>query len=265
MLHYEGTAKAVVTGERTLYVAWQDKSTCRRWFPVARLDVDSEGAEFRFRYTIGAQLAKNEGYFAEFFEFPHLEADYVSDTLFPFFRNRVIARNRSDRLDYLGNLDLTADADPFEILSVNGGTRVTDSFEVFPMLRKGEDGTFSCRFLLHGWRFVTERARSRIDRLIRGEELTLSLDENNPVDELAIGIYPQDNDEKDKVRIGWTPRYLVTDLATVMREDPNALSARVARLNPQPAPSKQRLLIELSGNWGTHTPMSDPALKQLVP
>lgn len=265
MLRYEGTAKAVVTGERTLYVAWQDKATCRLWFPVGRLDVDLEGTEFRFRYTIGAQLAKNEGYFAEFFEFPHLEADYVSDTLFPFFRNRVIARNRSDRLDYLGNLDLTADADPFEILSVNGGTRVTDSFEVFPMLRKGEDGTFSCRFLLHGWRFVTERARSRIDRLIRGEELTLSLDENNPVDELAIGIYTQGNDEEARIRIGWTPRFLVRDLATVMREDPNALSARVARLNPQPAPSKQRLLIELSGNWGTHTPMSDPALKPLVP
>lgn len=254
-----------MTGARTLYVAWQDESTSRLWFPVARLDVDSEGAEFRFRYTIGAKLARNEGYFAEFLEFPHLEADYVSDTLFPFFRNRVIAPNRSDRLDYLGHLDLTADAGAFEILSVNGGTRVTDTFEVFPMLSKGEDGTFCCRFLLHGWRYVTERARSRIDRLIRGEELTLSLDENNPVDELAIGIYGQGGDEEARVRIGSTPRYLVRDLATVMREDPNALSARVARLNPQPAPLTQRLLIELSGNWGTHTPMSDSALKPLVP
>ena len=250
---------------RTLYVAWQDESTSRLWFPVARLDVDSEGAEFRFRYTIGAKLAKNESYFAEFFEFPHLEADYVSDTLFPFFRNRVIAPTRSDRPDYLRHLGLSDDADPFEILSVNGGTRVTDSFEVFPMLSKGEDGTFSCRFLLHGWRFVTEQARSRIDRLIQGEELTLSLDEENPVDELAIGIYAQGNDEEARVKIGWTPRYLVKDLATVMREDPNALSVRVARLNPLPAPLTQRLLIELSGNWGTHTPMSDPALKLLVP
>lgn len=265
MLCNEGTAKAVVTGERTLYVAWQDKSTCRLWFPVGRLDVDLEGTEFRFRYTMGANLAKKERYFTQFHEFPSLEADYVSDTLFPFFRNRVIAPNRSDRLDYLGNLDLTADAGAFEILSVNGGTRMTDSFEVFPMLSKGEDGTFSCRCLLHGWRYVTERARSRIDRLVQGEELTLSLDEENPVDELAIGIYAQDNDEKDRVRIGWTPRYLVRDLATVMREDPNALSARVARLNPLPAPLKQRLLIELNGNWGSHTPMSDPDLQPLVP
>ena len=265
MLCHEGAARAVVTGERTLFVAWQDRATTRLWFPVGRLDVDGDGTKFRFRYTVGARLAKKERYFAEFHEFPNLEADYVSDRLFAFFRNRIIAPNRSDRPDYLRNLDLSDDAGPFEILSVNGGSRVTDSFEVFPALKKGENGTFSCRFFLHGWRYVTERARSRIDRLMQGEELTLLLDEENPVDEVAIGIYPQDNDEKDKVRIGWTPRYLVTDLATVMREDPNALSARVARLNPQPAPSKQRLLIELSGNWGAHTPMSDPALKPLVP
>jgi len=254
-----------VTGETTLYVAWQDKSTSRLWFPVGRLDVDPDSPEFRFRYTMGAKLAKKERCFVEFLEFPSLEADYVSDTLFAFFWNRVIAPTRSDRLDYLGHLGLTADAKPFEVLSVNGGTRVTDSFEVFPMLKKGEDGTFSCRFFLHGWRYVTESARLRTDRLMQGEELTLSLDEENPVDKPAVAICASENGRNDAVRIGWTPRYLVRDLAAVMTKSPNALSARVARLNPLPAPSTQRLLIELSGNWGTHTPMSDPALKPLVP
>ena len=128
------------------------------------------------------------------------------------------------------------------------------------MLGKGDDGTFSCRFFLHGRRHVTEQARLRTDRLEQSEELNLSLDENNPVDRPAIEIRTRDN-----VRIGWTPRYLVKDLAVVMKNAPDALHARVARLNPVPAPFTQRLLIELRGNWGTHTPMSDPDLIPLVP
>ena len=249
-----------MTREKTLFVAWQDMGKNRLWFPVGRLDIDINGTEFRFRYTEGAKRAKKKMCFSEFHQFPSLETVYTSDTLFPFFRNRIIAPNRPDRLNYLGVLDLGADAGPYEILSVNGGTRVTDPFEVFPILRKGDDGTFSCRFFLHGRRHVTEQARLRTDRLVQGEELNLSLDENNPVDKPAIEIRTHDSE-----RIGWTPRYLVKDLAAVMIEDPKALHARVARLNPVPAPSTQRLLIELRGNWGTHTPMSDPDLIPLVP
>lgn len=265
MLQCDGVAKALVTGERTLYVAWQDKATSRLWFPVGRLDVDMDRDRFCFRYTRGAKRAKKEMQFAEFHEFPNLETPYRSGMLFAFFRNRIIARNRADRLHYLGNLDLDPDADPFEILSVNGGSRVTDSFEVFPKLTKSGDGTFSCRFFLHGWRYVSEQARSRTDRLAQGEELDLSLDENNPVDKPAIAVCARENEDQDGVRIGWTPRYLVRDLAAVLSKDPHSLHARVARLNPVPAPSTQRLLIELRGNWGTHTPMSDPDLIPLVP
>ena len=254
-----------MTHEQTLFVAWQDKATSRLWFPVGRLDVDGDSTEFRFRYTRGAERAKKEMYFVEFHEFPNLETAYISDTLFAFFRNRIIAPNRPDRLNYLGNLDLDSDADPFEILSVNGGSRVTDSYEVFPMLRKGDDGTFSCRFFLHGWRYVTEEARLRTDRLVQNEELDLSLDETNPVDKLAIAIRAREGGDQNGVRIGWTPRYLVKDLAVVMKNAPDTLFARVARLNPVPAPSTQRLLIELRGNWGTHTPMGDPDLIPLVP
>lgn len=249
-----------MTREQTLFVAWQDNGKSRRWFPVGRLDVDVDGVGFRFRYTKGANRAKEQMCFSEFHQFPHLETAYASDTLFPFFQNRIIAPNRPDRLKFLGVLDLGSDAGPFEILSVNGGTRVTDSFEVFPMLRKGDDGTFSCRFFLRGRRHVTEQARLRTDLLEQSEELNLSLDESNPVDKPAIEIRTRDN-----VRIGWTPRYLVRDLAAVLSNDPHALRARVARLNPVPAPSTNRLLIELRGNWGTHSPMSDPDLIPLVP
>ena len=249
-----------MTRERTLFVAWQHNGSGRLWFPVGRLDVDVDDVGFRFRYTKGASRAKKTMCFAEFHQFPNLEIAYTSDALFPFFRNRIIAPNRPDRLNYLDVLDLGADAGPYEILSVNGGTRVTDSYEVFPMLSKGDDGSFSCRFFPRGRRHVTEQARLRTDRLGQSEGLNLSIDQSNPVDEPAIEIRTRDN-----VRIGWTPRYLVRDLAAVLSQDPHSLHARVARLNPVPAPSRRRLLIELNGNWVSHTPMRDPDLIPLVP
>lgn len=254
-----------MTREKTLFVAWQRKDTRRLWFPVGRLDVDVNGTGFRFRYTEGARRAKKATHFVELHQFPNLETAYTSDYLFAFFQNRIIAPSRPDRLTYLGALDLGSDAGPYEILSVSGGTRVTDPFEVFPMLGKSADGTFSCRFFLRGRMYVTEEALSRIDRLVQNEALDISLDENNSIDDLAIAIRASENGDPSGLRIGWTPRYLVRDLAAVLSKDPHSLRARVARLNPVPAPSTQRLLIELRGNWGTHTPMSDPDLVPLVP
>ena len=69
--------------------------------------------------------------------FPELDREYRSPELFALFRNRVMAKGRPDRMDYLSSLDLPEDASPSEILSVNGGTRVTDTYEVFPKLEKG--------------------------------------------------------------------------------------------------------------------------------
>lgn len=73
---------------------------------------------------------------------------------FRLFQNRVINRARSDREHRLKSLDLDQAADPIDILARSGGRRVTDDYQVFPKLVKGPDGSFSCRFFLHGWRHV---------------------------------------------------------------------------------------------------------------
>ena len=73
-------------------------------------------------------------------EFPDLNEDYQSAELFPLFQNRVMNRARPDITDYLHSLDLTEEADPIEILSTNGGHRVTDSYEVFQRSRKTTPG-----------------------------------------------------------------------------------------------------------------------------
>ena len=117
-------------------------------------------------------------------------------------------------------------ADPVEILSVSGGSRVTDAYEVFPKLVKHEDGSFTCRFFLHGWRHVNQSAHERIDRLTKWDELYVTLELTNPATGLAVQIQTTDYH-----MIGWTPRYLVTDLVAAMAESPK-YSARVVRVNP---------------------------------
>jgi hypothetical protein len=243
---------------RTLFLAWQGKQT-RQWFPVGRLDVSPENLYYSFRYTGGAKRAVQEAAFPLLMEFPDLHGAYQSLELFPVFQNRVMNRARPDFADYLRCLDLPEGADPFEILSVNGGYRVTDAYEVFPKLVKHADGRFACRFFLHGWRHVNASAQDRIDRLTPAEELYVTLELTNPATRLAVQVQTTDYS-----MIGWTPRYLVQDLVSAMAESPT-YSARVVRINPQPAPSKQRVLIEMRGCWDKHEPMSSQDFQPLVP
>lgn len=243
---------------KTLFLAWQDaRKESRRWFPIGRLDV--ERAHYRFRYIGGAKTAESQAGFVPLPDFPGMEQDYRSMELFPLFRNRVIAKGRPDRGAYLQNLDLPVDADPAEILSVNGGARVTDAFEVFPKLEKDADGKFKCRFFLHGWRYVSECAKRRTTALQPYEELHVTLELNNPATGLAVQIQTTDYHV-----IGWTPRYLVDDLANAIADESLNHEAHVVRVNPQPAPSSQRVLIEMQGRWGKRAPMSGPDFRPLV-
>ena len=243
---------------RTLFLAWQGKKT-REWFPVGRLDVNSESLFCCFRYTGGAKRAKQEAGFPLLMEFPDMHEAYLSPELFPVFQNRVMNRARPDFGDYLRNLGLPEGADPIEILSVNGGSRVTDTYEVFPKLIKREDRSSTCRFFLYGWRYVSPAAQERLNELTPGEELYMTLEPANPATGLAVQMQTTDYH-----MIGWTPRYLVQDLAATMIEAPDKYKAQVVRINPQPAPSKQRVLIEMTGNWGQHEPMTSEDFRPLV-
>ena len=247
--------------EKTLFLAWQDKrEESRLWFPVGRLDADIERPLYRFRYTGGAERAQQEAGFPLLIEFPRLGEGYQSPELFPLFQNRVMNRARPDFADYLRTLDLPEGADPVEILSANGGSRVTDAYEVFPKLAKADDGSFTCRFFLHGWRHVSQSAQERIDHLKQGEELYVTLELTNPATGLAAQIQTT-----DYYMVGWAPRYLVGDLVTAMAERPGKYEAKVVRINPQPAPSKQRVLIEMRGCWDKYEPMTGKDFEPLVP
>ena len=244
---------------RTLFLAWQDKKPSKAWFPVGRLDADVECSLYRFRYIGGAKRAQKEVGFPLLIEFPDLNRDYQSAELFPLFQNRVMNRTRPDFTDYLHRLDLTEEADPIEILSTNGGHRVTDAYEVFPKIEKDDTGSFSCRFFLHGWRHINEATKDRIDRLEHGEDLYVTLELTNPATGLAVQMQTT-----DYYMIGWAPRYLVADLVAAMAEGPSRFGAKVVRINPQTILLKQRVLIEMYGCWDKYEPMSSEDFKPLI-
>lgn len=244
---------------KTLFIAWQDKGPSRTWYPIGRLDADVESSSYRFRYLGGAKRAEKEARFPPLANFPKLDRDYHSSELFSLFKNRVMWPSRPDFGDYLRSLALTEGATPIDMLAVSGGHRATDSYEVFPKLAKDESGNFACRFFLHGGKHVNEAAQRRLDCLKEGEQLYAAVELTNLLGELALQVQTIDYH-----MIGWAPRYLVDDLVMAMAESPGEYSTMVVRVNPMPAPSSQRVLIELRGKWSEHEPMSGPDYQPLV-
>lgn len=234
---------------KTLFLAWQDKRNeganrvaTRGWFPIGRLDAESD--RFSFRYTHGAERAEQEAGFRPLTSFPELHQRYTSDRLFEMFRNRVPSVSRPDYPAMLERLGLPLDeTDPFEILAVSGGARQTDNLEAFPRIQRRKDGSFRCRFFVHGWRYMNEAAQARLQALHVEERLSVVLELNNPATGVAIQLQTSD----DHHMLGWSPRYLVADLIAAIARAPAQIVATVVRSNPPPAPSNQRLLVQLEG------------------
>ena len=232
---------------KTLFLGWRDRQA-HRWYPVGRLDVNTSRPQYSFGYTHGAEEAAEQSGFVPLYDFPEFRHRYTSAWLFPLFKNRVMNNQRKSFRQYLSFLDIDdAAPDPLEILAVDGGYRATDNFQVFPKIQKQENGAFRCRFFLHGWRHTNVAAQQRIDSLQSEEALYVTIELTNPETRVAVQMQTEDYH-----MIGWAPRYLVDDLVKAMAHAPGDYQARVVKLNPVPAPSMQRVLIELSG----HDPMS---------
>ena len=252
---------------KTLFLAWQDKRKVseggtREWFPIGRLQADLHKHLYFFDYTKGMNRAKEVAGFHPLDAFPEVNKHYVSAELFPLFQNRVLRQERTDFPAYMQRLGLEGEqVDPFEILAVSGGERQTDTLEVFPKITTQADGSFSCRFFLHGWRYVNEGARQRIVELKSGELLQVSLELNNPATGPAIQLLTA----SDYYMLGWTPRYLVMDLIRAIGEGPTDIHAQVVRVNMPPAPRNQRVLVQLEGRFPAGMePMASPDFEPLV-
>jgi hypothetical protein len=248
---------------KTLFVAWKDTRSQGGWYPVGRLDADVAAERYEFRYLQGALEAAKERDLVPFDSFPDFNKEYVSGELFPFFANRVQNQNRPSFREYLRRLDLDKGQetpfDPIEALAVSEGRRATDSLEIFPSVERTEDGPFAIKFFLHGWRYIHPAATARVQSLRPGEELSVALEVTNPATSYAVQLQT-----RDRMLIGYAPRYLIHDLVQVIAGCSTPPSARVSRLNRSPAPPSQRVLVLLEGCWPEgYQPMAGPDFKVL--
>lgn len=247
---------------KTLFIAWQDTATTRAWYPIGRLDADMARSRYEFRYTHGAETAEKKAGLKPLDAFPDFHKVYRSQELFPLFKNRILASGREDFKDYVLQMGLDPNkANPLDILALTGGERQTDNLEVFPMIKRDKHGDFTCRFFLHGWRHVNEAAQQRLMKLREGEALRVAIELNNPVTNVAVQLQTSE----DYHMIGWTPRYLVDDLFFAICDAPNAINAKIIKINPTPAPAKQRVLIEVKGRLASdYQPMSTDQFQPLL-
>ncbi len=251
---------------RSIFLAWQAPKESRQskaWFPIGRLDAESEGSEIsscRFRYTGGAKRASEEVGFEPLVSFPDFQGDYHSEKLFPLFHNRVLSPKRADFAEYIDWLGLSKEeADPISILSVSGGNRVTDKLQTFPKVETDSKGHFHLRFFAHGMRYLNKDSFARAKKLSPGDKLRVMVEVNNPATRLAVTLH-----SPDYVMIGWAPRYLVGDLVTCIPNAPE-IEASVAKVNLGHAPVNQSLLIEYSGRAPKgHALMSSPDFSPLI-
>lgn len=248
---------------RRFFLAWQDDRS-RAWYPVGRLDASKN--HYVFAYTQGAMQAKKESGFSPIIEFPDFDKRYESEKLFALFSNRAMNSGRVGFQNYLKLIDLeTLSADPelgkLDMLAVDGGYRATDRYHVFPDITTDDNGRFTTRFFLHGWRHTNDDVKNMINTLTPEQPLYVSVELNNPTG-IAVMLHTGDYHT-----IGWSPRYLAHDLVKAMAStpDPSIITAKVVRVNPAPAPAKQRVLIELSAKFPLgYEPLNDEQFELIV-
>lgn len=238
----------------TLFVAWRSGSSdCGRWGPIGRLDRIPDG--YRFTYTRGAQTLPGFQGIAGMGDFGET---YNSDSLPPFFVNRILDKRRPEFRKYLewGGFDPGQPPEPIPLLAVTGGERFTDAFEVFPKPSPGPDGFFRCRFFLRGLRHLSPPIRDQLLRLEPRTPLALVQENLNPADPFAIRVTL--NSPGSSVSLGHVPRYLALEFRSLLNACGGTIpTVSLVRVNSD-APWQFAVLCEFQTCWpNRHEPFEN--------
>jgi hypothetical protein len=225
---------------KALFVAYQD-TVSRTWRPVARLTHD--GKLYHFAYTSGAKELPN---FVPFGRMNELNAEYVSEQLFPLFANRLLPKSRPEYQDYLNWLGLTpVSHDAFEELARTGGLRATDTLELIPCPEPTSTNQYEIYFFCRGLRHLPTVSQARSLALNKGEQLYLMPDPQNSSDEMALLL--RTNDPVSLV--GYVPRYYSAEFSRLISlVGWAATKVTVEKVNPE-APIQYRVLCKLTAPW----------------
>lgn len=241
---------------RTLYIAWNDISN-KRWVPVAMLIYN--GSSYTFQYTLGVKELDG---FVGFGGMTDIESVYISNELFPFFRNRLLGSNRPEYDDFLQWLNLDVNSyTPLDALALTEGKRETDSIEIFPCPVKTDEGMYRLSFFLHGLKYLHKCSLSSLQQLSSGDKLYLLPDPQNPKDPNAIVLRSDD----PIVFLGYCPRFLTNDFHFLLQRVPSdQIIISIKRINLD-APFQYKLLCEAFSPWPDgFYPCSDPNFTPII-
>jgi hypothetical protein len=226
--------------DRRLIVTWKSDAS-KAILPVAELIIRGAPPRYRFGYLEGVREAQRSG-FQPFLAFPHLDARYESEELFPFFTNRVLPTTRPDYLESLTAVGLgVQDASVAEVLGRTNGLRATDRIETILVPVPDALGRYRTHFFLRGVCY-SPGAEEIIAQLDPNEPLTLVVDASNDYNARARQVQARGR------RLGYVPDYLVDDLDALESAGavPEVFGER-ANLPPQPA--HYRLLYRIECEW----------------
>lgn len=225
---------------KSLFVAYQD-TVSRTWTPVARLTHDGE--LYHFSYTRGAKNLPN---FVPFGRMSELDAEYVSEQIFPLFANRLLPKSRPEYKDYLNWLGLTgAGHDVLEELARTGGLRATDSLELIPCPEPTSSNQYEVYFFCRGLRHMSADSQARSLALANGEQLYLMQDIQNGSDGMALLLRTDD----PVTLVGYVPRYYAAEFPSLIKlAGGEAPKVTVEKVNAD-APIQYRVLCKLSAPW----------------
>ncbi|ROR18579.1 hypothetical protein EC845_3554 [Comamonas sp. BIGb0124] len=220
---------------KRLFVAGQDPES-REWIPVAQLTESAMGYELK--YTRGALRLTG---FSGLSRMQTLEYSYLSKSLFPFFRNRVISKSRPEYKNYISWLGLNeTPTTPMELLAVTGGVRATDGYELIAD-PENINGQFSFSFFSRGAKSISHDALERASDNQGSADAYLMLDLQNIRDENAIAIRAE---SPYQTLLGYVPRYFCLGLRKLLLAK-REVRCKIKKINLD-APLNMRVLIEVA-------------------
>lgn len=230
-----------------LVVTWQHP-ILRDISPIGLLGFD--GREYSFTYLASAPDVVD---FRPLLGFPEFERRYTSETLFQLFLQRAMDPRRPDFLRYVEDLGLADDASPWEQISRSGGTRESDTLQLFPIPRFTGEG-WTCYFLVHGTRHLLEKdvmvgesthlkysadaLEQVLGHLSKGDKLQVEHEVSNKSSAHSLLATNVEGEP-----VGWVPNWLAAEILQLQAE--GLLSFVVDRVNPSQAGWHMRLVVKV--------------------